>query len=162
MDNLTVEHVMPQTLSEWWEKYLGSDAELTHEMWLHTIGNLTLTAYNSDLSNKSYSQKQQYFEQSHLELNKYFSKIANWKKEDIEQRASRLAERAMTIWPYFGNESTTSDGESKAYTTPLSVYCLGKYSSVNSWRDVFVFTLETSRQFYPEAFDKFAQANPIG
>ena len=160
MDNLTVEHVMPQTLSEWWEKYLGSDAELTHEMWLHTIGNLTLTAYNSDLSNKSYSQKQQYFEQSHLELNKYFSKIENWKKEDIEHRASRLAERAMSIWPYFGNESTASDGESKAYTTPLSVYCLGKYCSVNSWRDVFVFTLETISHFYPEAFDKFAQANP--
>ena len=78
MDNLTIEHVMPQTLSDWWVDYLGDDAFSIHDIWLHTIGNLTLTAYNSDLSNKSYIQKRSYLSQSHLELNKYFTSSVVW------------------------------------------------------------------------------------
>ena len=52
MDNgeLTIEHVMPQTLTQEWKESLGDDWELVHNKYLHTIGNLTLTAYNSDYS----------------------------------------------------------------------------------------------------------------
>lgn len=160
MDNLTIEHVMPQTLSEWWDDYLGNDAELIHEVWLHTIGNLTLTAYNSDLSNKSYPQKLHYFENSHLELNKYFSQAKEWKKENIELRAEFLTEKALTVWPYFGNAEKQADRESKAYTTPRSVYCLGKYCTVRSWREVLTFTFETISQELPELFNNFAKAYP--
>lgn len=53
-ENLTIEHVMPQTLTDWWFHYLGEDAEIIHDLYLHTLGNLTLTAYNSELSNLPY------------------------------------------------------------------------------------------------------------
>ena len=115
MDNLTIEHVMPQTLSDWWVDYLGDDAFSIHDIWLHTIGNLTLTAYNSDLSNKSYIQKRSYLSQSHLELNKYFTSAGEWKKLDIEKRAEQLSKRALNIWPYFGHEDIEDDGDTKAY-----------------------------------------------
>jgi len=49
---------MPQTLSEWWQQHLGNDWEETHELFLHTIGNLTLTAYNTELSNDNFQTKQ--------------------------------------------------------------------------------------------------------
>ena len=48
-DNLTVEHIMPQTLSEWWQHELGVDWEERYDLYLHTIGNLTLTAYNTEI-----------------------------------------------------------------------------------------------------------------
>lgn len=71
-DNLTIEHIMPQTLSEWWQVHLGNDWEETHELLLHTIGNLTLTAYNTELSNDDFITKKKTYADSHLELNKYF------------------------------------------------------------------------------------------
>ena len=160
MDNLTIEHVMPQTLSDWWVDYLGDDAFSIHDIWLHTIGNLTLTAYNSDLSNKSYIQKRSYLSQSHLELNKYFTSAGEWKKLDIEKRAEQLSKRALNIWPYFGHEDIEVDGDTKAYSSPQSVYCLGKYSSVNSWRDVLTFTLNSIYEELPECFSTIVNAFP--
>ena len=160
MDNLTIEHVMPQTLSDWWVDYLGDDAFSIHDIWLHTIGNLTLTAYNSDLSNKSYIQKRSYLSQSHLELNKYFTSAGEWEKLDIEKRAEQLSKRALNIWPYFGHEDIEVDGDTKAYSSPQSVYCLGKYSSVNSWRDVLTFTLNSIYEELPECFSTIVNAFP--
>ena len=160
MDNLTIEHVMPQTLSDWWVDYLGDDAFSIHDIWLHTIGNLTLTAYNSDLSNKSYIQKRSYLSQSHLELNKYFTSAGEWKKLDIEKRAEQLSKRALNIWPYFGHEDIEADGDTKAYSSPQSVYCLGKYGSVNSWRDVLTFTLNSIYEELPECFSTIVNAFP--
>lgn len=160
MDNLTIEHVMPQTLSEWWEDYLGDDAFVIQDIYLHTIGNLTLTAYNSDLSNKPYYMKRKYFSESHLELNKYFASILEWKKEDILNRAKVLSDKALEIWPYFGNEEFVADNEVKTYSTPQSVYCLGRYSAVNSWRDVLSFTLDTICEELPEYFYKIVNLYP--
>lgn len=160
LDNLTIEHVMPQTLSEWWADYLGDDAYVIQDMYLHTIGNLTLTAYNSDLSNKPYPDKRKYFSESHLELNKYFSSSPDWKKDDVIKRAKSLAERALEIWPYFGSEGVTTDVDSKAFSTPQSVYCLGRYSKVKSWRDVLSFTLNTLYEELPEYFEQIVKTYP--
>lgn len=160
LDNLTIEHVMPQTLSEWWADYLGDDAYIIQDMYLHTIGNLTLTAYNSDLSNKPYPDKRKYFSESHLELNKYFSSSTDWKKDDIIKRAKSLADKALEIWPYFGSEEATTDVDSKTFSTPQSVYCLGKYSKVKSWRDVLSFTLNTIYEELPEYFEQIVKTYP--
>src|SRR6185312_592613 len=56
-DLLNVEHVMPQTLTEDWKDALGENWEITHQTWLHTVGNLTLTGYNPELSNADYARK---------------------------------------------------------------------------------------------------------
>ncbi|GAA8167910.1 hypothetical protein HpKG12_13890 [Helicobacter pylori] len=63
---------MPQTLTEEWEKDLGQDYERIHTQYLHTIGNLTLTGYNPEYSNKSFQEKQgmeKGFKDSPLRLN---------------------------------------------------------------------------------------------
>ena len=106
-DNLTVEHIMPQTLSEWWQHELASDWEETHDLYLHTIGNLTLTAYNTELSNDDFPTKKEKLKESHLEINKYFVSVNVWQRADIEQRADILAKQALEIWSYFGQENSS-------------------------------------------------------
>ncbi len=95
----TIEHVMPVTLSDDWWKVLGDKAEEIHTLYLHTIGNLTLTGYNSDMSNSPFLQKKAWLNQSHFELNKYFADKLTWGAEEIVARSKALWERAREIWP---------------------------------------------------------------
>ena len=73
--NLTIEHIMPQTLTPEWEAELGQSAAETHKEWMHRLANLTLSGYNPSLSNLSFERKREIFEKSHLELNKEVAKV---------------------------------------------------------------------------------------
>lgn len=100
--SLTVEHVLPQTLSAEWITELtaaGEDAEAVHRELVHTLGNLTLSAYNSELSNSPFERKQQIYGASHLSLNKDLLDQARWGRDEIVARAGELAELAISIWP---------------------------------------------------------------
>jgi hypothetical protein len=83
----SIEHVMPQTLTPEWYEMLGADAADVHTEWLHTIGNLTLTGYNPELSNRSYAEKRTLFALSHFELNRHFGDSERWSAAEIEARA---------------------------------------------------------------------------
>jgi len=96
---LSIEHIMPQKLTPQWNLMLGDKYKDIHETYLHNIGNLTLTAYNSNLSNKSFYEKQKILLDSNLKLNKYFSNIKKWDKEEIEKRALYLFEIVKNIFP---------------------------------------------------------------
>lgn len=160
-DNLTVEHVMPQTLSEWWQKELGEDWEETHDLFLHTIGNLSLTAYNTELSNDDFPTKKKTLNESHLELNKHFSSLPNWTRKEIEQRAELLAKKALEIWNYFGQDnSTPTDLQEVTGTTPFALKILGQHISVGSWRDVMEKTLNAVADLEPEKFEVIAHNFP--
>lgn len=97
--NLSVEHIMPQTLSDKWRQTLGEKNSRHYKTWLHTLGNLTLTGYNSELSNKPYSNKQKYLIDSNLYLNRYFRDINHWNFNEIKERGNRLADVAIKVWP---------------------------------------------------------------
>ena len=160
-ENLTIEHIMPQTLSEWWQKHIGTDWEETHDLFLHTIGNLTLTAYNTELSNDNFPTKQETYKESHLELNKYFGDINSWTRTEIEQRAEVLAKQAVEIWNYFGQEnSTPTDIQEVTGTTPTGLKILGQRFEVDSWRDVLEQTLNTVADLEPEKFEVIAHNFP--
>lgn len=105
IENYTIEHIMPQTknLSNVWKKELGKNYETVQKKYLHTIGNLTLTAYNSEMSNKSFSEKIEMnggFKESALRLNSYVVKQNEWNEKIIKERASILVEKALLIWKY--------------------------------------------------------------
>ena len=95
----SIEHVMPQTLTPEWFTVLGAGAAEVHAEWLHTIGNLTLTGYNPELSNRSYSEKRKLFASSHFELNRYFGDYEGWGSTEIEARAKGLFKIAVRLWP---------------------------------------------------------------
>ena len=95
----SIEHVMPQTLTPEWLEMLGIDAAEIHTEWLHTIGNLTLTGYNPELSNRSYQEKRTLFALSHFELNRHFGDYEHWGATELEFRAKSTFKIAIQLWP---------------------------------------------------------------
>ncbi|MGL2438447.1 GmrSD restriction endonuclease domain-containing protein [Helicobacter pylori] len=99
----SIEHIMPQTLTPEWQKDLGENFEAIHEKYLHTIGNLTLTGYNSEYSNKPFQEKRDMekgFKQSSLKLNQGLKDLEVFDEKEIEKRANDLADWALKIWTY--------------------------------------------------------------
>lgn len=99
---LTIEHIMPQTLTDTWRDELGDNWELIHSKYKDTIGNLTLTAYNSDYSNSPFLKKKNMpgkgFVASKLSLNEYVKNCDTWGEEQIIERAKILYQKAEKIW----------------------------------------------------------------
>lgn len=100
----SVEHVMPQNekLNSNWRAMLGEDWEQTQNEWLHRLGNLTLTGYNSTYSDKSFEEKKQIkhgFSESSVRLNKDIREATLWGRRQISDRGKRLAKQALQIWP---------------------------------------------------------------
>ena len=169
LDNLTVEHIMPQTLTDEWQAELEQHWEATHELFIHTLGNLTLTGYNVELSNSKFEEKKKLLLESHLEMNKYFDKVVTWNREEIEKHAKYLADRALLIWPYFGDELIDKESITTAITgtVPTELWILGQYFVVRSWRDVLEQALNTIADLEPEKFEtlinnfpRFISRNP--
>ena len=103
VDEYTIEHIMPQNenLNEPWRDALGPEWELIQEKWLHTLGNLTLTGYNSEYSDRPFHEKRDMeggFKQSPLKVNKGLGQIDSWNEEAIKKRADKLATLAVEIW----------------------------------------------------------------
>lgn len=98
-DAATIEHIMPQSLSDAWRTELGEEAaDDVHEKWLDTIGNLTLTAYNSELSNAEFAKKKMLLKESHFEMNREISNQEVWNEDAIKHRALSLFNQAKVIW----------------------------------------------------------------
>ena len=158
---LSIEHLMPQTLTEYWQNHLGEDWEITHDLLLHTLGNLTLTAYNSELSNDDFESKKIRLGKSHLEINEYFANKPSWKRKDIEERAAYLSDIAAKIWPYFGDEESDQDEPTTVTgTTPKALWILGQEFIVESWRDVLEQTMNTIAELEPEKFEEIIHQFP--
>ena len=130
-------------------------------MYLNTLGNLTLTAYNSELSNDSFPQKRLRLSESHLELNKYFANISRWNREAIDGRSKILANLALDVWPYFGEEQVAlANADNVTGRTPKAVTILGQSFPVESWRDVQTATLNAIAQLEPDSFTQLAGEYP--
>ena len=100
--DLSIEHVLPQTLSEEWRGHLaslGQDPDEVYQSLVHTLGNLTLTAFNGTLSNNPFERKQQIYSGSHLELNRALTRQDAWGRDEILARADDLAAHAIAVWP---------------------------------------------------------------
>ena len=93
-----IEHIMPQTLSPKWREDVGPEAGETHARWLHTIGNLTLSAYNPELYNKRFSCKKEAYHRSNVVMTGEVAKYSRWAAEEIEARGEALAEVAAEMW----------------------------------------------------------------
>ena len=146
VDNYTIEHVLPQNpnLSEEWQRELGANWKQIQERYLHTLGNLTLTGYNSEYSDRPFAEKKLMkggFSESPLKLNRIIAKAEVWNEAAIIERAELLASEAKSIWPSLNlsdteklkwNQIVTSD-------TPKSSYSLSdhEYLSRPHVRELF-------------------------
>ena len=103
-DNLTIEHIMPQSknLSTAWQKMLGEDWEMVRERYLNTLGNLTLTGYNSELGDLPFNEKQEKLEESITHITVLYSDVKDkkeWNAATIESRAERLTATILQLFP---------------------------------------------------------------
>jgi hypothetical protein len=161
-ESLTIEHIMPQTLTEGWKQHLGENWETVHEVLLDTIGNLTLSGYNPELSNATFQRKQEILRNSHLELNKYFGMVLEWNEDAIRRRAELLANRALEVWKYFGSPQEEGNALTRGVTgsKPKAIIVLGERFAVSSWREVAQKTLETIAEVDVENFEQIANQFP--
>ena len=109
VENYTIEHIMPQTesLAPEWLDDLGTDWKHVHDTYLHTLGNLTLTAYNSEYSARPFLEKRDLVDKngnacglasSHIHLNHGLGKLDHWDEARIQARAAQLAATAVKVW----------------------------------------------------------------
>ena len=103
VDEYTIEHILPQNenLSAMWREAIGPEWQHVQETWLHTLGNLTLTGYNAEYSDRAFTEKRDMhggFKESPLRLNDGLGTLDTWNEAAIQQRAERLAEQAVQVW----------------------------------------------------------------
>jgi uncharacterized protein with ParB-like and HNH nuclease domain/predicted transport protein len=147
LDNLTTEHIIPQNphLSADWVSTLGSDWREIQKKYLHTIGNLTLTAYNSEMSDSSFTDKLTMdggFQQSALRLNKYVVTQTSWGEMQVNERAAQLGEIATKAWPY----PTLTEAELAPYRkqdNAVPEYTLENYQYLNAFNRILFEKLNT-------------------
>ncbi|WP_187915890.1 DUF262 and DUF1524 domain-containing protein [Helicobacter pylori] len=146
----SIEHIMPQTLTPEWQRDLGENFEAIHEKYLHTIGNLTLTGYNAEYSNKSFQEKRDMekgFKQSSLKLNQSLKDLESFGEKEIEKRASDLADWALKIWTYPKLDAETlekykpkkekKEKEEYKLKKEKKVYDLSSYKFSSNSRELF-------------------------
>ena len=103
--NYTIEHIMPQNIEHnlSWQQMLGENWQEVHSLYLHTLGNLTITGYNAEMSNKSFGEKvngESGFKHSHLKLNESIAQCDVWNKKAIQRRTNILTDIILKIWKY--------------------------------------------------------------
>ncbi|GAA9680289.1 DUF262 and DUF1524 domain-containing protein [Helicobacter pylori] len=138
---LTIEHIMPQELTEEWERDLGENFQEIHDKYLHTIGNLTLTGYNQKYGNKSFQEKQGMeggFKDSPLRLNQGLRGLESFGEKEIKKRANDLADLALKIWTYPKLDAETLEKyKPKKDKKEKKVYDLSSYKFGSHSRELF-------------------------
>jgi uncharacterized protein with ParB-like and HNH nuclease domain/predicted transport protein len=127
----TIEHILPQNnnLNHDWRQALGPDWEKIQQKYVHTIGNLTLTGYNSEYSDKFFTDKRDMkggFRESPLKLNRELANLDTWNEEKILQRAEYLAKEALKVWQYPQLDQTILEQYRKKEET-LTEYSIESY-----------------------------------
>ncbi|MFB0971502.1 MAG: DUF262 domain-containing protein [Neofamilia sp.] len=149
----SIEHIMPQKLSSTWKEQIGGHHQQIHEQFLNSIGNLTLTGYNSSYSNRSFEEKKNIekgFKDSNFKfLNSIPSKVDVWGEEEIVSRRDSIIERALTIWkmpvsdykpiievdelvPFDGDPSQFTNYSIKGFA-----FINDEYREANTWVDMY-------------------------
>jgi len=137
LSDYTIEHIMPQNknLSTEWQRSLGDNWEEIHNKYLHTLGNLTLTGYNSEYSDKPFAEKRDMeggFRNSPLFLNQGLGTLENWDEEAIKNRAKVLSKKAISIWsmPIVSEGVVRQEETKEAADTLPSLYTSSPFSEV--------------------------------
>ncbi|GLY74092.1 DUF262 domain-containing protein [Actinoallomurus iriomotensis] len=100
--NITIEHILPQHLTDEWRRELSRDSEepaMLHRELVHTLGNLTLTGYNPSLGDLPFASKREQLRRTSIAMNQAIADKERWGKPEIHARADDLADRAIRIWP---------------------------------------------------------------
>ncbi len=153
-----IEHIMPQTLNEEWKRDLGQDHERIHTQYLHTIGNLTLTGYNSKYSNRSFKEKRDMeggYKDSPLRLNQSLKDLESFGEEEILNRTKDLATRALKIWKSHNLDPKTLEEYKQKGKRENKDYDLSHYNFSPYSRELFDILSEGIKALDERITEKF-------
>ncbi|WRF76153.1 DUF262 and DUF1524 domain-containing protein [Helicobacter pylori] len=156
----TIEHIMPQKLTEEWKKDLGENFQAIHDKYLHTIGNLTLTGYNEKYSNNSFKEKRDMengFKQSPLKLNQSLKDLEVFGEKEIEKRANKLADWALKIWTYPKLDAETLEKYKQKGKREKKAYDLSSYKFGSHSRELFDILSKEIKALDERVTEKFNQ-----
>lgn len=147
----SIEHIMPQTLSDDWKKDLGPDYQNIHEYWVHKIANLTLTAYNSKYSNRTFINKKTIengFNNSGFRMNDFVRQCEQWTETELKERNELLKQEFLRLWPFpqsdyqlqsvTTTQHTLDDGFDFTGYKVLSFTFQGTNYKVKTWKSLFL------------------------
>jgi uncharacterized protein with ParB-like and HNH nuclease domain len=153
---ITIEHIMPQKLDYSWEKELGVNFEEIHKIYLHNIGNLILTEFNSEIGNKSFAEKKRKLNTSSLNFRLDVINRNNWNEQSIKEHQSKMINWFLATFPLPDNfkdkanwntqtiENTlfspldTDAGDIAEGNKPVELQIFDDIIKVNTWQDVFI------------------------
>ncbi len=138
-ENLTIEHIIPAehgggALPECWQQMIGAEWMSIWNQYVNTIGNLTMTAYNSEMSDLSFEQKLEMaggFRESALRLNKYVVSQSVWSEKQVIERAKSLGEIARQVWAY--PELSSAELAPYRKSDEESQYSIDNYENINGF-----------------------------
>lgn len=163
LSKLTIEHIMPQNenLSPEWVRDLGENWKDIQSKYLHTLGNLTLTGYNSELSDRPFKQKQDAqggFKDSPLFLNTSLKELNIWNEGQILVRSEYLANLSKQIWAYPTLDQSILEKYKKVKSNKkvVSEYKLSDYKHMTEFRlDLYKELKEKILAIHPSISEQF-------
>lgn len=152
-ENLTIEHILPQNknLSTAWQKMLGDDWQADRDKYLHTLGNLTLTGYNSELGDMPFAKKKELLAEVHTKVVTLYEDVKSqniWNASTIQARSKRLSDLVIDIFPIVPpevqisfadpryQEYTCDDPETATYKTPNYFILQGERVNCSTFADM--------------------------
>ena len=135
----SIEHIMPQHLSSLWVHSLGEDSEQIHELWVHRIANLTLTAYNSNYGNLTFEQKktmQNGYADSGIRMNAYIAQKNKWTLAELEERNQYLMKRSIEIWERPETNFKPAEKQMESYSLADDVNMRGRAIASFSFKNM--------------------------
>lgn len=153
---VTIEHIMPQTLSDEWKAMLGTHYEEIYKTYLHNIGNLILTEFNSEIGNKPFKDKKTKLHTSSLYYRLEIVDYAVWNEDSIKRHQSNMINWFLQTFPLPQQYQSTPNYDRKKpdVTTfspldddagdwaeghkPAKMIIDSKVLSVATWQDVFI------------------------
>ena len=169
---LTIEHIVPQTLTDEWRRELGENAEEIHTEWVHRIANLTVTGYNSEYSNSSFTVKKTRdsgYDDSPYRLNALLKQKSQWRLEEIKSRSDQMANRALAYWSYPDSNFVPPHvlvpveplGTDTDFTNQnvIGFEYEGTKATVGTWRDLMIQVMRLLVDKDREKFFNFASSH---
>lgn len=149
VSNLTIEHILPQKENAAvWRKEIGEDYDSVYDLYLHTLGNLTITGHNSELGTKSFNDKKKIIKDNSKAniLNKDVLSVDRWNKTSILNRANNLIDILLDEFKYVEIHSNKNVKNELGYdlnsdidfsnTKPIAFSFDGEFIKVNNWVDL--------------------------
>jgi hypothetical protein len=166
-----IDHIMPCTLSPWWQNHLGPNWQALHQDYLHRLGNLTLTMDNPAILNADFDTKKAWYVLDNHMLNSTMKSIRQWRKFQIDQRSGVLAAFCKKIWAYYiptllrssGHEEIAQglrSGEIPKLAKPSLVTIHGTEYPVKFWYQVLEVTVRTIYEYEPLKFERIIREWP--